>query len=106
MNKKTLTNTEVCSARIGYNWHRQACGKPAKGHIQNGEPVCGMHLAAEQKRIASNIRWAAEMEEKQKRAATLKDLIKQLGMGLADSEYIHITEAEARTLIAQLEEKS
>lgn len=106
MNKGTLTNTETCSARTGDKWQRHACGKPAKGHIQNGEPVCGIHLAAEQKRLASNTRWATEWEEKQKRAATLKDLIKQLGMGFANSGYIRITEAEARTLIAQLEEKS
>ena len=105
MNKDTLTNTETCSARTGDRWQRRACGKPAKGHIQNGEPVCGIHLAAEQKRLASNAKWAAEWEEKQARAAVLKELTAQLGMGFADSGYIRITEAEARTLIAQLEEK-
>jgi hypothetical protein len=33
-------------------WHSHPCGKPAKGNLKNGNPACGVHLAAEKKHDA------------------------------------------------------
>lgn len=48
---------ETCSENVmatGMWCVNRVCGKPAKGVNSAGKPVCGLHLAAERKRLARN----------------------------------------------------
>lgn len=52
----------TCQRSIKYSisGYSHVCGKPAKGFLKNGEPVCGIHLNAERKREQGDRKWAIE----------------------------------------------
>ena len=63
--KKEKAPQELCQSRVAPSgtfgsFHSRTCGKPAKGHLENGKPACGIHLRAEATRIARNAKFNAD----------------------------------------------
>ena len=64
--------SETCVRSVGGPWHFRECGKPAKGrgdYLGKGDvPLCGVHLAAFNRRIANRDRWTRESERRESAA--------------------------------------
>lgn len=80
----------VPRSNLGWGGSRRPCGKPAKGVLRSGEPVCGLHLAAEKRADANDARWkaeAAEAADRRREAAAVCADIKRRCPTLEPSPY-------------------
>lgn len=59
----TISSRCQCNVRRGsrYPYRYEQCGKPAKGILANGTIACGVHLAAERRRLDGERAWRAEL---------------------------------------------
>ena len=76
----------TCMQRVnrGDNRHYdpRVCGKPGKGEI-DGEPACGLHLAARRRRARNDRLWGQAREGSSsnfKRASKASDALAELGI--------------------------
>lgn len=106
-----------CQYTQSYSYYDR-CGKPVRGHLRNGTPVCGLHKSVEERRIKKEEAEASrreigaylrdQMNEKLKLIEQLTGIVGQLHYrrgynyfaSYLDSEYILI---KADDLIAAIE---
>lgn len=64
--------SETCVRSVGGPWHFRECGKPAKGRGgylgKDDVPLCGVHLAAFNRRVSNRERWTRESERRESAA--------------------------------------
>ena len=56
---------ELCKTAV---WHTHLfkslpCNRPSKGHLENGDPVCGIHLRQEKEEKKKQAKWAKEAQQ-------------------------------------------
>jgi hypothetical protein len=67
----------------GMAWYRthKPCGKPAKGIGKDGNPLCGVHLAAERRRADTDARYTAKWDADKAFRAEVSDFSKAHAIG-------------------------
>lgn len=95
-NQKDLKGL-TCSKTVipAGEWHSRLCGKPAKGFLKNGEPVCGIHLRAERKSEEGDARF-------ERRIASLFAFRKEVRDARVGVK-LSVHEAEHRTVIVDFD---
>ena len=110
-----MASAATCGAFVhsGY-MSPEKCGKPAKGTLRDGTPACGVHLAGERRRIATDERHAAEWKAAAERKARREGLAALLiaadvdarpaGYVEREEDAVVLTEAGVRTILNRFAE--
>lgn len=68
-----MSETCAVTKRADWGFRPVACGKPAKGSLDDGTVACGSHLGAEKRVKANDARRAAEADERRARMKQAQD---------------------------------
>jgi len=102
---------ETCTRIVhaGVSWRRthEECCKPAKGIGKDGKPLCGLHLAAERRRAATDAKHTAKWDADKAFRAEVADFAKAHALAsLSAGEAVHRSVSLSLDELAKLVERA